>query len=105
MLVQPPRVRKTQALKSFGASARPSTMDGSLRMTNPSVTPSSEQDGRREELTARWLLPLDCGGHASAVASFEDNWPWPRRRPFQAGLAATAGFKIRRCRANPEGEW
>jgi hypothetical protein len=39
------------------------------------------------------------------IGSFDDNWPWPRRRPFQAGLAATAGFKIRRCRADPDCEW
>jgi hypothetical protein len=53
------------------------------------------------------LLGVHDGGtqdpvqHPRAVASFEDNWPWPRRRPFQAGLAATAGLKIRRCQADP----
>jgi hypothetical protein len=43
--------------------------------------------------------------HPRAVASFDDNWPWPTRRPFQAGLAATAGFKIRKCRTDPDCEW
>jgi hypothetical protein len=42
---------------------------------------------------------------SQAIASFDDGWPWPRGRPFQAGLAATAGFKIRRCQADPECEW
>ena len=45
------------------------------------------------------------GARTPAIASFEDNWPWPRRRPFQAGLVATAGFKIRKCAANPDCEW
>jgi hypothetical protein len=40
-----------------------------------------------------------------ALASFDDNWPWPTRRPLQAGLAATAGFKIRRCQADPNCPW
>jgi hypothetical protein len=40
-----------------------------------------------------------------AIGSFEDNWPWPRRPTFQAGLAASAGFRIRKCRANPDCEW
>ena len=39
------------------------------------------------------------------IGSFDDNWPWPRRPTFQAGLAASAAFKIRRCRADPECEW
>jgi hypothetical protein len=50
----------------------------------------------------------DARGPASLiqpVASFEDNWPWPRRLTFQAGLAASAAFRIRKCAANPECEW
>ena len=39
------------------------------------------------------------------IGSFDDNWPWPRRPTFQAGLAATAAFRIRRCLADPECEW
>jgi hypothetical protein len=39
------------------------------------------------------------------IGSFEDNWPWPRRPTFQAGLAASAAFRIRKCAANPECEW
>jgi len=40
-----------------------------------------------------------------AVGSFLDNWPWPRKPTFQAGLAASAAFRIRKCRANPDCEW
>jgi len=40
-----------------------------------------------------------------AVGSFDDNWPWPRKPTFQAGLAASAAFRIRKCRANPDCEW
>jgi len=47
-------------------------------------------------------LPVD---HPRTIGSFEDNWPWPRRPTFQAGLAATAGFRIRNCRVNPDCEW
>jgi hypothetical protein len=46
--------------------------------------------------------------HASAalaIGSFEDNWPWPRRPTFQAGVAASGAFRIRKCRANPDCEW
>jgi hypothetical protein len=39
------------------------------------------------------------------VGSFDDSWPWPRRPTFQAGLAASAGFRIRSCNADPECEW
>ena len=39
------------------------------------------------------------------IGSFDDYWPWPRRPTFQAGLAATAGFEIRKCQADPDCEW
>jgi hypothetical protein len=43
--------------------------------------------------------------HLRIIGAFDDNWPWPRRPTFQAGLAASAGFRIRKCRANPDCEW
>ena len=43
--------------------------------------------------------------HPRTIGSFEDNWPWPRRPTFQAGLAASAAFRIRKCSANPDCEW
>jgi len=42
---------------------------------------------------------------ALKIASFDDNWPDQRVPTFQAGVVATAGFKIRRCQADPECEW
>jgi hypothetical protein len=39
------------------------------------------------------------------VSAFDENWPWPRKPTFQAGLAASAAFRIRRCSADPECEW
>jgi len=52
------------------------------------------------------------GGEASrnlagvaAVASYEPGDPWPRRYPFQAGVAASAGFKIRKCLADSSCPW
>jgi hypothetical protein len=49
--------------------------------------------------------PALDSGRARRISSFDDNWPWPRRPTFQAGLAASAGLRIRRCRADPECEW
>ena len=43
--------------------------------------------------------------HPRSIGSFDDNWPWPRRPTFQAGLAASAAFRIRKCRADPDCEW
>jgi len=53
-------------------------------------------------LAATPSLPADP---PRTIGSFEDNWSWPRRPTFQAGLAASAAFRIRRCQANPECEW
>jgi hypothetical protein len=53
-------------------------------------------------LAATPPIPVD---RPPTIGSFEDNWPWPRRPTFQAGLAASAGFRIRKCRANPDCEW
>ncbi|HSP17923.1 MAG TPA: hypothetical protein VLQ79_00300, partial [Myxococcaceae bacterium] len=47
-------------------------------------------------------LPVD---HPRTVGSFDDNWPWPRRPTFLAGVAATAGFKIRKCQEDADCEW
>jgi hypothetical protein len=48
--------------------------------------------------------PLPVGS-PRRIGSLEDNWPWPRRPTFQAGLAASAAFRIRKCQANPDCEW
>jgi len=49
--------------------------------------------------------PLVSIDRPRTIGSFEDNWPWPRRPTFQAVLAASAGFRIRKCSANPDCEW
>ena len=54
---------------------------------------------------ARELRDAGVAEHSRTIGSLEDNWPWPRRPTFQAGLAASAGFRIRKCRANPDCEW
>jgi len=50
-------------------------------------------------------IPLPSVDNPRTIGSFEDNWPWPRRPTFQAGLAVSAAFRVRECHANPDCEW
>jgi len=66
-------------------------------------SPSAEHErGSRSPVVASSPRPID---HPGTIGSFEDNWPWPRVPTFQAGLAASAAFRIRRCLDDPECEW
>lgn len=51
------------------------------------------------------LVLSTLSGPPKAISSHDTNWPWPRRPTFQAGVAASAAFRIRKCQANPECEW